>query len=133
MSATEILTSPILPKPPGELTTEAPQSSHDNHQGAPGAEALSPLSPCYLRVNAEGYSSKNFSTSASARVGHSRAPPMASSSRYSVRCRLYNAPTRAISEGETENSDGSPRDDRSSQSSTWVAMPGCQSPKPLVV
>ncbi|KAK2493202.1 hypothetical protein MC885_009985 [Smutsia gigantea] len=118
MSATEIRKRPIRPKPPGELTTEAPQSSHDTHQGAPGAEALSPLSPCSPQVNAEGFSSKNFATSASAKVGHSCAPPMASSSGYSVRCRLYNAPMQAISEGETENSDGSPGDDRSSQSST---------------
>ncbi|XP_070358500.1 actin remodeling regulator NHS isoform X2 [Equus asinus] len=118
MSATEILKSPILPKPPGELIAESPQSTHEAHQGAPGAEALSPLSPCTPRVNAEGFSSKNFATSASARVGRSRAPPAASSSRYSVRCRLYNAPMQAISEGETENSDGSPHDDRSSQSST---------------
>ncbi|XP_036127646.1 Nance-Horan syndrome protein isoform X1 [Molossus molossus] len=118
MSATEILKSPILPKPPGELTVESPQSTHEAHQGVLGAEALSPLSPCSPRVNAEGFSSKNFATSASARVGRSRAPPAASSSRYSVRCRLYNAPMQAISEGETENSDGSPHDDRSSQSST---------------
>uniref|UniRef100_A0A8C0X7I0 Nance-Horan syndrome protein n=1 Tax=Castor canadensis TaxID=51338 RepID=A0A8C0X7I0_CASCN len=118
MSATEILKSPILPKPPGDLTVESPQSTDDAHQGSPGAEALSPLSPCSPRVNAEGFSSKNFATSASARVGRSRAPPVASSSRYSVRCRLYNTPMQAISEGETENSDGSPHDDRSSQSST---------------
>ncbi|XP_012971892.1 Nance-Horan syndrome protein isoform X3 [Mesocricetus auratus] len=118
MSATEILKSPILPKPPGEFSSESPQSPDDNHQGAPGAEALSPLSPCSPRVNAEGFSSKNFATSASARVGRSRVPPVASSSRYSVRCRLYNTPMQAISEGETENSDGSPHDDRSSQSST---------------
>ncbi|XP_039089861.1 Nance-Horan syndrome protein isoform X2 [Hyaena hyaena] len=118
MSATEILKSPILPKPPGELLAEAPQGAHEAPQGTPGAEALSPLSPCSPRVNAEGFSSKNFATSAAARVGRSRAPPAASSSRYSVRCRLYNAPMQAISEGETENSDGSPHDDRSSQSST---------------
>ncbi|XP_006088621.1 Nance-Horan syndrome protein isoform X1 [Myotis lucifugus] len=118
MSATEILKSPILPKPPGELTAESPQSTHEAHQGTLGAEALSPLSPCSPRVNSEGFSSKTFATSASARVGRSRAPPVASSSRYSVRCRLYNAPMQAISEGETENSDGSPHDDRSSQSST---------------
>ncbi|CAK6450631.1 unnamed protein product [Pipistrellus nathusii] len=119
MSATEILKSPILPKPPGELTAESPQSSHEAHQGALGAEALSPLSPVSPRVNAEGFvASKNFPTSASSRVGRSRVPPVASSSRYSVRCRLYNAPMQAISEGETENSDGSPHDDRSSQSST---------------
>ncbi|XP_051683573.1 actin remodeling regulator NHS isoform X2 [Oryctolagus cuniculus] len=118
MSATEILKSPILPKPPGELPVESPQGGEDAHHGSPGAEALSPLSPCSPRVNAEGFSSKNFATTASARVGRSRAPPAASSSRYSVRCRLYNTPMQAISEGETENSDGSPHDDRSSQSST---------------
>ncbi|KAM9181037.1 actin remodeling regulator NHS isoform 1-T1 [Dugong dugon] len=118
MSATEILKSPILPKPPGDLTTDSPQVTDEAHQVSPGAEALSPLSPCSPRVNAEGFSSKNFATSASARVGRSRAPPAASSSRYSVRCRLYNTPMQAISEGETENSDGSPHDDRSSQSST---------------
>ncbi|XP_006835662.1 PREDICTED: nance-Horan syndrome protein isoform X2 [Chrysochloris asiatica] len=118
MSATEILKSPILPKPPGELTVDSPQVPDEAHQGSPGTEALSPISPCSPRVNAEGFSSKNFATSASARVGRSRAPPVASSSRYSVRCRLYNTPMQAISEGETENSDGSPHDDRSSQSST---------------
>ncbi|XP_004866192.1 Nance-Horan syndrome protein isoform X2 [Heterocephalus glaber] len=118
MSATEILKSPILPKPPGEFTGESPQSPDDAHHGLPGAEALSPVSSCSPRVNSEGFSSKNFATSASARVGRSRAPPVASSSRYSVRCRLYSTPMQAISEGETENSDGSPHDDRSSQSST---------------
>ncbi|XP_019350541.1 actin remodeling regulator NHS isoform X3 [Alligator mississippiensis] len=118
MSATEILKSPILPKSPGELIVESPQSTDESPQASPGSEALSPLSPCSPRVNAEGFSSKSFSLSASSRIGRSRAPPAASSSRYSVRCRLYNTPMQAISEGETENSDGSPHDDRSSQSST---------------
>ncbi|XP_009693678.1 PREDICTED: nance-Horan syndrome protein, partial [Cariama cristata] len=117
MSATEILKSPILPKSPGELTTDAPQSLEESPP-ATSPDALSPLSPCSPRVNAEGFSSKSFPMSASSRVGRSRAPPAASSSRYSVRCRLYNTPMQAISEGETENSDGSPHDDRSSQSST---------------
>ncbi|XP_043853765.1 Nance-Horan syndrome protein isoform X2 [Dromiciops gliroides] len=118
MSATEILKSPILPKSPGELPTDPSPSMDEPPQMSSGAEALSPLSPCSPRVNAEGFSSKNFTMSASSRVGRSRAPPAASSSRYSVRCRLYNTPMQAISEGETENSDGSPHDDRSSQSST---------------
>ncbi|XP_044526272.1 Nance-Horan syndrome protein isoform X3 [Gracilinanus agilis] len=118
MSATEILKSPILPKSPGELPIDSPPSMDEPPQASSGAEALSPLSPCSPRVNAEGFSSKNFPMSASSRVGRSRAPPAASSSRYSVRCRLYNTPMQAISEGETENSDGSPHDDRSSQSST---------------
>ncbi|XP_042644601.1 Nance-Horan syndrome protein isoform X2 [Tyto alba] len=117
MSATEILKSPILPKSPGELMADAPQSLEESPPAA-SPDALSPLSPCSPRVNAEGFSSKSFPMSASSRVGRSRAPPAASSSRYSVRCRLYNTPMQAISEGETENSDGSPHDDRSSQSST---------------
>ncbi|XP_065533450.1 actin remodeling regulator NHS isoform X1 [Lathamus discolor] len=117
MSATEILKSPILPKSPGELTADVPQSLEEPPPAA-SPDALSPLSPCSPRVNAEGFSSKSFPMSASSRVGRSRAPPAASSSRYSVRCRLYNTPMQAISEGETENSDGSPHDDRSSQSST---------------
>ncbi|XP_040438591.1 Nance-Horan syndrome protein isoform X3 [Falco naumanni] len=117
MSATEILKSPILPKSPGELMADAPQSLEESPP-APSPDALSSLSPCSPRVNVEGFSSKSFPMSASSRVGRSRAPPAASSSRYSVRCRLYNTPMQAISEGETENSDGSPHDDRSSQSST---------------
>ncbi|XP_039570243.1 Nance-Horan syndrome protein isoform X3 [Passer montanus] len=117
MSATEILKSPILPKSPGELTADALQSTEESPPTT-SPDALSPLSPCSPRVNMEGFSSKNFPMSASSRVGRSRAPPAASSSRYSVRCRLYNTPMQAISEGETENSDGSPHDDRSSQSST---------------
>ncbi|XP_054703011.1 actin remodeling regulator NHS isoform X3 [Grus americana] len=117
MSATEILKSPILPKSPGELTADAPQSLEESPPTT-SPDALSPLSPCSPRVNTEGFSSKSFPMSASSRVGRSRAPPAASSSRYSVRCRLYNTPMQAISEGETENSDGSPHDDRSSQSST---------------
>ncbi|XP_071286568.1 actin remodeling regulator NHS isoform X2 [Agelaius tricolor] len=117
MSATEILKSPILPKSPGELTADALQSTEESPPTT-SPDALSPLSPCSPRVNTEGFSSKNFPMSASSRVGRSRAPPAASSSRYSVRCRLYNTPMQAISEGDTENSDGSPHDDRSSQSST---------------
>ncbi|XP_066477410.1 actin remodeling regulator NHS [Tiliqua scincoides] len=118
MSATEILKSPLSPKSPGELTGDTFQNTDESSQASSGAEALAPLSPCTPRINAEGFSSKSFPTSASSRVGRSRAPPAASSSRYSVRCRLYNTPMQAISEGETENSDGSPHDDRSSQSST---------------
>ncbi|XP_077199259.1 actin remodeling regulator NHS isoform X2 [Paroedura picta] len=118
MSATEILKSPISPKSPGETIADTLLTADESSQVSSGAEALAPLSPCPPRINAEGFSSKSFPTSASSRVGRSRAPPAASSSRYSVRCRLYNTPMQAISEGETENSDGSPHDDRSSQSST---------------
>ncbi|KAH0624716.1 hypothetical protein JD844_032450 [Phrynosoma platyrhinos] len=118
MSATEILKSPISPKSPGELIGDTLQNADESSQASSSAEALAPLSPCPPRITAEGTSSKSFPTSASSRVGRSRAPPAASSSRYSVRCRLYNTPMQAISEGETENSDGSPHDDRSSQSST---------------
>nr|XP_003218915.1 PREDICTED: Nance-Horan syndrome protein isoform X2 [Anolis carolinensis] len=118
MSATEILKSPVSPKSPGELLGDTLQNTDEFSQASSGVEAFTPLSPCPPRINPEGGSSKNFPTSASSRVGRSRAPPAASSSRYSVRCRLYNTPMQAISEGETENSDGSPHDDRSSQSST---------------
>lgn len=118
MSATEILKSPISPKSPGELIGDTLQTADEPFQAPSRAEALAPHSPCPPRINVEGFSSKSFPTSASSRVGRSRAPPAASSSRYSVRCRLYNTPMQAISEGETENSDGSPHDDRSSQSST---------------
>ncbi|XP_042312344.1 Nance-Horan syndrome protein isoform X2 [Sceloporus undulatus] len=118
MSATEILKSPVSPKSPGELIGDTLQNADESSQTSSSAEALAPLSPCPSRLTAEGTSSKSFPTSASSRVGRSRAPPAASSSRYSVRCRLYNTPMQAISEGETENSDGSPHDDRSSQSST---------------
>ncbi|KFQ27894.1 Nance-Horan syndrome protein, partial [Merops nubicus] len=88
MSATEILKSPILPKSPGELMADAPQGLEEPPP-AVSPDALSPLSPCSPRVNAEGFSSKSFPMSASSRVGRSRAPPAASSSPDSVRCRLY--------------------------------------------
>ncbi|XP_051955643.1 actin remodeling regulator NHS-like isoform X1 [Xyrauchen texanus] len=117
MSATEILKSPIAPKSPGELLVEGSR---------PLEEPLSPLQQPFLegspeqihspfpKTYAEGFTSKAFSTSASSRQGRSRMPPAANSSRYSTRSRLYTAPMQAISEGETENSDGSPHDDRSS-------------------
>uniref|UniRef100_A0A673HEC4 Nance-Horan syndrome protein-like n=1 Tax=Sinocyclocheilus rhinocerous TaxID=307959 RepID=A0A673HEC4_9TELE len=117
MSATEILKSPVAPKGPGELLMEGSR---------PFEEPLSPLqqqlpegtpeqmpSP-FPKSYAEGFSPKAFPTSASTRQGRSRMPPAANSSRYSTRSRLYTAPMQAISEGETENSDGSPHDDRSS-------------------
>ncbi|XP_075709086.1 actin remodeling regulator NHS isoform X3 [Rhinoderma darwinii] len=115
MSATEILKSPVTPKSIGDLPLDF-SSSEEFGQLSPSSDAFSPLSPYSPRVISEGFSTKTMS--AASRVGRSRVPPAASSSRYSVRCRLYNAPMQAISEGETENSDGSPHDDRSSQSST---------------
>ncbi|XP_053561385.1 actin remodeling regulator NHS [Bombina bombina] len=118
MSATEILKSPVTPKSLGDLSVDYSPTSDESIQLSPGSDAFSPLSPCSSRVISEGFSSKSGTMSAASRVGRSRVPPAASSSRYSVRCRLYNAPMQAISEGETENSDGSPHDDRSSQSST---------------
>uniref|UniRef100_A0A8C5QJW8 NHS actin remodeling regulator n=1 Tax=Leptobrachium leishanense TaxID=445787 RepID=A0A8C5QJW8_9ANUR len=116
MSAAEILKSPVTPKSLGDF--ESSPCSEEAPQLSPGGDAFSPLSPCSPRVISEGFASKPSTMSAASRVGRSRVPPVASSSRYSVRCRLYNAPMQAISEGETENSDGSPHDDRSSQSST---------------
>lgn len=119
MSATEILKSPVTPKSPGDALMESPR--HPEDVASPQQQLQSgqdqPSSP-YLKTNAEGFSPKSFPTSAASRQGRSRIPPPANSSRYSVRSRLYSAPMQAISEGEAENSDGSPHDDRSSQGST---------------
>ncbi|XP_053310810.1 actin remodeling regulator NHS isoform X2 [Spea bombifrons] len=117
MSAAEILKSPVTPKSLGDFSPDSSTSSEESLQLSPGGDVFSPISPCTPRVMSEGFSAKSGPMSAASRVGRSRVPPAASSSRYSVRCRLYNAPMQAISEGETENSDGSPHDDRSSQSS----------------
>nr|XP_015219415.1 PREDICTED: Nance-Horan syndrome protein isoform X2 [Lepisosteus oculatus] len=119
MSATEILKSPIAPRSPGDFSPEAPRQPEDPpsplQQLLPAAESFSTPSP---KANTEGFSPKTFGTSASSRQGRSRVPPAANSSRYSVRSRLYTTPMQAISEGETENSDGSPHDDRSSPGSS---------------
>ncbi|XP_029988111.1 Nance-Horan syndrome protein isoform X2 [Sphaeramia orbicularis] len=115
MSATEILKSPIAPKSPGDSLTESPRQPEEPtsppQQPQSGPDQLS--SP-YPKANADGFSPKLFPTSASSRQGRSRIPPPANSSRYGMRSRIYSAPMQAISEGETENSDGSPHDDRSS-------------------
>ncbi|KAK7878385.1 hypothetical protein WMY93_031015 [Mugilogobius chulae] len=112
MSATEILKSPIAPKSPSDpLLLDSPKP-HDE-LASPGQYQTSsdqPVSTPYPRSNSEGFSPKSFHSS---RQGRSRIPPPASSSRYGMR-RLYSAPMQAISEGETENSDSSPHDDRSS-------------------
>ncbi|XP_047231234.1 Nance-Horan syndrome protein isoform X2 [Girardinichthys multiradiatus] len=114
MSAAEILKSPITPKSPGDFLAESPRSSEE--PASPLQELLldqEQLSSPYPKANAEGFSPKSFLTSAASRQGRSRIPPPASSSRYSARSRLYSSPMQAISEGETENSDGSPHDDHS--------------------
>ncbi|XP_028837200.1 Nance-Horan syndrome protein isoform X2 [Denticeps clupeoides] len=116
MSATEILKSPITPKTPGELLLEGdkpPEEPPSPQQESPTGPETQP-SPQYPKANTEGFSPKTLSMTASSRQGRSRIPPAANSSRYSTRSRLYTAPMQAISEGETENSDGSPHDDRSS-------------------
>ncbi|KAB5526097.1 hypothetical protein PHYPO_G00147810 [Pangasianodon hypophthalmus] len=113
MSATEILKSPITPKSPGEQEA----SRQPEEPPSPMQESLAstePLSSTFPKANIEGFSTKTLTMSAASRQGRSRIPPAASSSRYSTRSRLYTAPMQAISEGETENSDGSPHDDRSS-------------------
>ncbi|MGH0134264.1 UNVERIFIED_CONTAM: hypothetical protein FKN15_052397 [Acipenser sinensis] len=118
MSATEILKSPIASKSPGDLSMDVPKHPEEFsplQQPQPTADQPPPPSP---KMNAEGFSPKTFPMSASSRQGRSRVPPAANSSRYSMRSRLYTTPMQAISEGETENSDGSPHDDRSSQSSS---------------
>lgn len=117
MSAAEILKSPSTPKPPGDSPTDSPRHPDEPPsplQCLPGPDQLP--SP-YPKANTEGLSPKSFPISpaaAAARQGRSRIPPPANSSRYSMRSRLFSAPMQAISEGETENSDGSPHDDRSS-------------------
>ncbi|XP_068174622.1 actin remodeling regulator NHS isoform X2 [Antennarius striatus] len=121
MSATEILKSPITPKPPGDSPAESPRQHEDSAsplQQQQHPSGPDPLSSPYPKANAEGFSPKSFPSSAASRQGRSRIPPPANSSRYGMRSRLFSAPMQAISEGETENSDGSPHDDRSSQSST---------------
>lgn len=113
MSATEILKSPITPKSQGELLDAArePEELTLPLQDSTSSDTLSNLFP---KANSEGFSPKTLTMSAASRQGRSRIPPAANSSRYSTRSRLYTAPMQAISEGETENSDGSPHDDRSS-------------------
>ncbi|XP_035997402.1 Nance-Horan syndrome protein isoform X2 [Fundulus heteroclitus] len=114
MSAAEILKSPITPKSPGDFLAESPRQSEEPMSAL--QQLLldqDQLSSPYPKANAESFSPRPFHTSASSRQGRSRIPPPASSSRYSVRSRLYSSPMQAISEGETENSDGSPHDDRS--------------------
>ncbi|XP_062306847.1 actin remodeling regulator NHS isoform X2 [Osmerus eperlanus] len=119
MSATEILKSPIAPKPPGDVPLEGGQCLAEEP-----ASPLSPLSPrgpdplhSPPRTGAEGFSPKALPPSVGSRQGRSRIPPPANSSRFGNRSRHFTAPMQAISEGETENSDGSPHDDRSSQGS----------------
>lgn len=115
MSATEILKSPITPKTQAELLLEAARQPEEPH--LPLQDSISsgdPLPSSFPKANSEGFSPKTLTMSAASRQGRSRIPPAANSSRYSTRSRLYTAPMQAISEGETENSDGSPHDDRSS-------------------
>ncbi|XP_009304395.1 actin remodeling regulator NHS isoform X6 [Danio rerio] len=115
MSATEILKSPITPKTQAELLLEAMRQPEEIP--LPQLDSTSsgdPLPSPFPKANSEGFSPKTLTMSAASRQGRSRIPPAANSSRYSTRSRLYTAPMQAISEGETENSDGSPHDDRSS-------------------
>ncbi|XP_028818065.1 Nance-Horan syndrome protein isoform X2 [Denticeps clupeoides] len=117
MSATEILKSPVAPKSPGDCVTEwltQPEEPLSPQQYQLSPEPPEQISSPFPKANVEGFTGKAFPSTASARQGRSRAPPVANSSRYSTRSRLYTAPMQAISEGETENSDGSPHDDRSS-------------------
>ncbi|XP_057696110.1 actin remodeling regulator NHS isoform X2 [Corythoichthys intestinalis] len=88
MSATEILKSPVAPRGHSAGDEEAAENNED----------------------AEVFSPRNFA-SPQTRLGRTRIPPPANSSRYAARARFYSAPMQAISEGEAENSDGSPHDD----------------------
>ncbi|KAJ4947931.1 hypothetical protein JOQ06_009960 [Pogonophryne albipinna] len=119
MSATEILKSPITPKMPGDPLQEGVIREAEELPCTLQEPHLSGLDPIQIpglfpRANSESFTHKTLPMSAASRQGRSRIPPVANSSRYSTRSRLYTAPMQAISEGETENSDGSPHDDRSS-------------------
>lgn len=119
MSAIEILKSPITPKTPGESLQEGPIRQCEESLSGLQEPHISSLEPIQIpgifpRANSEIFTTKTMPMSAASRQGRSRIPPVANSSRYSTRSRLYTAPMQAISEGETENSDGSPHDDRSS-------------------
>eukprot|EP00066_Takifugu_rubripes_P019240 XP_011608506.1 PREDICTED: nance-Horan syndrome protein-like [Takifugu rubripes] len=119
MSATEILKSPITPKLPGDSVQEGTIRQSEDSLSALQEPPVSGLEPIQIpglfpRANSESFTPKTMPMSAASRQGRSRIPPVANSSRYSTRSRLYTAPMQAISEGETENSDGSPHDDRSS-------------------
>ncbi|XP_077419827.1 actin remodeling regulator NHS isoform X5 [Vanacampus margaritifer] len=119
MSATEILKSPITPKTHGESILEGPIGQAEETPPVYQEPPLSNLEPIQIpglfpRANSESFTPKILPMTAASRQGRSRVPPVANSSRYSTRSRLYTAPMQAISEGETENSDGSPHDDRSS-------------------
>ncbi|XP_074475551.1 actin remodeling regulator NHS isoform X6 [Sebastes fasciatus] len=120
MSATEILKSPITPKSPGDPLQEGAIRQAEELHFTLQEPHLSGLDPIQIPglfprgLNSESFTPKTLPMSAASRQGRSRIPPVANSSRYSTRSRLYTAPMQAISEGETENSDGSPHDDRSS-------------------
>ncbi|XP_061833489.2 actin remodeling regulator NHS isoform X1 [Nerophis lumbriciformis] len=96
MSASEILKSPGAPKA-GDFADED-------------------VSKVYPKANTEGFSPRSFLSPPSSRHARSRTPPAAGSSRYGARSRLPSAPMQAISEGEAENSDGSPAGETSPDS-----------------
>ncbi|KAM6938741.1 actin remodeling regulator NHS [Lycodopsis pacificus] len=118
MSATEILKSPVAPKSASDSLIESPRRTEEPDSPSQQQSGPERLSSPYPKANAEGFSPKSFPTAAACRQGRPRIPPPANSSRYGARGRLYSVPMQAISEGEAENSDGSPHDDRSSQGST---------------
>ncbi|XP_017342192.1 actin remodeling regulator NHS isoform X2 [Ictalurus punctatus] len=114
ISATEILKSPVASRTFCDPLSEGakhPEGFPSPFQPQSSEKTPEVLHSPYPKANVEGFSTKVFSSS---RQGRSRLPPAANSSRYSTRSRLYTTPMQAISEGETENSDGSPHDDRSS-------------------
>ncbi|XP_062871583.1 actin remodeling regulator NHS isoform X2 [Trichomycterus rosablanca] len=114
MSATEILKSPVTSRSFGDSLVEGiknPEGSLSPPQLQSPDRTPELLHSPFPKTSVEGFSSRLLGSS---RQGRSRIPPASISSRYSTRSRLYASPMQAISEGETENSDGSPHDDRSS-------------------
>lgn len=115
MSATEILKSPIASRSFSDSShegTKSPEGSISPPQLQSPDRTPELLHSPFPKSSVESSFSPRLLSSS--RQGRSRIPPASLSSRYSTRSRLYASPMQAISEGDTENSDGSPHDDRSS-------------------
>lgn len=104
MSATDILKSPVVHKSQRDVLSESPFLLQQ-----PEEQSISPL-----QQNADGYFPRSSPVFFSSGQGRSRILPPANS-RHSARSRPYLALMQVISEGETENSDGSPHEENPSQ------------------
>uniref|UniRef100_A0A3P8VBS3 NHS actin remodeling regulator n=1 Tax=Cynoglossus semilaevis TaxID=244447 RepID=A0A3P8VBS3_CYNSE len=115
MSATDILKSPVVHKSQKDVLSESPFLLQQ-----PEEQSISPLQQnsgqidFLPRANADGYFPRSSPVFFSSGQGRSRILPPANS-RHSARSRPYLALMQVISEGETENSDGSPHEENPSQ------------------